>query len=742
MNFTFSLLLCFFVSLSALQEQELQEIEVGDLVLVMHSKLRQDMPADSARGLPPGEDFEAFVVEISPDRKKVAYERVTATGRRSGTLSMKYVELVKKGRLPRKSRKWTAKSGGTTIEATLTEITNDSVVLKRKNGKAVTVKVDSLSEGDQKYIDRMRDSSLERRAVLDSPTVPFGSKRKSLATKKWNWKAHPVEGQVPTGTYRSVELPMAVSIDRLGMVADDANSGMFGTLGESQLAMASEGQGSRAQGGLGGRRRVGAGRGGRGRGMRNQFGPFHIWESTFSEGGTKLYVLANQVEGQNCAVIVIDLATNEIESSERLDAFALAISTKGERVALLQTGGDEERGELIFRRVGDSEILKRLPVVAPSEIGGGFRVCRGAFMNDSTLITVGNEIVGLDVESGKGYATRQFPLGTMLESFAISPNRKQIAVMSFEGVLLFDAARGKPIGSIAFGDSISGDSCAFSPSGDRLAVFSRSASLISLYDLKTGKLYDSVAVEDTGIDQRISWADERFIMIGEGTLMDLELKTKVWEFTIADGRDSGLTHIRDHWYLYSDAGTNVCPIELPLSEIGRQLEGFDIADAKVLGEGDTFALELDLPFSETEKDEIFKKLRDNLEKRKFVFDESSKNVFVCYVQDGDRESKQIRVGGTLRDPELREASWTTTYSCIDLEVNGEIKWEKRSTNSPNRGNIVRKRNESLEATIQRLASPQPSQFRGGSLPQQFFSFPGGNNILGQSSISLDGLTPR
>lgn len=182
------------------------------------------------------EDIEAFVVEVSPDGKKIAYERVTATGRSRGTLSIEYVELIKKGRQPRKPRKWTAKSGGKEIEATLAEIKKDSVVLKRKGGKTVTVKIDLLSEADLKYIDRMRDSSLERSPVVDSPTVPFGSKRKALASKKWSWKAHPNSGKLPTGTFNSVELPMAVSMDRLGMVADDANMGRFGSPGESRLA--------------------------------------------------------------------------------------------------------------------------------------------------------------------------------------------------------------------------------------------------------------------------------------------------------------------------------------------------------------------------------------------------------------------------------------------------------------------------------------------------------------------------
>lgn len=740
--FAFSLLLCFFSSLGVVQESDQQKIEVGDLILVLNSKLQQDMPKGSGPARSLGDDFEAIVVEISPDGKRVAYEQIRANGRRRGTRSIKYVELVKKGRPPRKLRKWTGKSGSKTIDATLSEIKQDSVVLKKKNGKTVTVKIDTLSESDQAYVDRMRDSSLERRAVTKSPKVPFGSKRKKLASKKWSFKTHPIEGQLPTGNFNSVELPLAVSIDPMGMVADDANGGMFGMPGESQLDVSASGRGGRSnrmRGGTSGRLR-GSGRGMRGN--RRQYEPFRIWETTFSEDGKRLFVLANQVIGQNCAVIAIDLTTNKIISSERLDAFALAISTNGQRVALVQTGGAEKRGELIFRRVGDTEIIKRLPIEASSALNGGFRVCRGAFMNDSTLISVGNEIVGLDVESGKGYATQRFPFGTMLESFAISPNRKHIAVMSFDGILLFDAARGKPMGSIPFGDSFSGDSCVFSPAGDRVAVFSRSASMLNLYDLKTGKLSNSIAVEDTGIDKRISWPDQRFILVGEGTLLDVELKTKVWDFAIADRQDSGLIHIRDHWYLYSDGSTNVCPIELPLADIRGELDNFDVEASKVLGEGDTFSLELDLPFSAADRDEIFEKLRRNLENRKFVFDENSKNVFTCFVQDGDRESKQIRVGGTIRDPELKRASWTTTYSCIELVVDGQLKWEKRSTNSPNRGNIVSQRNENLDATIRRLASPKPSQFFGSSLPQQFFSFPGGDNVLGRSSVSLDGVSAR
>lgn len=726
MKSAFCLLFCWLISFNIVQEQE-QQIEVGDLVRILYMKRQQDIPELAGKG--PDGDFDAFVVEISEDGKKIAYQRVTANSRRAGTISMKYVELIRKGRRPRKPRKWTSASGNNSIEAVLVEIKKDAVVLKRKNGKTTTAKIDSLSETDRAYIDRMRDSSLERKVVVDSPDVPFGSRRKSLASKKWNWQSHPVGGTLPTGTFQAAELPVPISIDRLGMTSSDANSGSFGSPGDSDSRLA----GKRTSG-----RIAGSGRGMRGH--RRFGGSFHVWESTFSDDGETLFVLANQLEGQNCAVVAIDLTKNEVISAERLDAFALAISPNGQRVALVQTGNDQERGELIFRRVGHEEIMKRYPLEGPFENGGGYRICRGTFLNDSTLVTVGNEIVGVNIETGKGFATRPFPLGTMIEDFAMSPNRKQIAVMTHQGVLVFDASRGKSAGSIAFPESFFGQKCAFSPDGNRLAVFSRGSSLINLFDLTTGKLADSLAVEETGIDSRISWPDERFILLGNKVLMDLELKTKVWEFEVADGIDSGLAHIRDHWYLYSDSGSNICPIKLPLEDIRGQLNDFDVDDAKVLGEGDTFSIKVDLPFSDDENDKTFDQLRGQLEKRKLVFEENSANVFVCNVEDGKRESAKVRVGGTLRDPELEDVSWTTTYSCIGLRIDGDLRWEKRTVNSPNRGNIVRRGNETLDATIARLASPKPSQFRGNSLPQQFFSFPGNESVLGRSTVSLGGVS--
>ena len=64
-----------------------------------------------------------------------------------------------------KQRTWTSASGAFTVEATLREIKDDSVVLEKENGSSITVLLEKLSESDRKHVSDLK--KVVSKAVAD-----------------------------------------------------------------------------------------------------------------------------------------------------------------------------------------------------------------------------------------------------------------------------------------------------------------------------------------------------------------------------------------------------------------------------------------------------------------------------------------------------------------------------------------------------------------------------------------------
>jgi hypothetical protein len=181
------------------------------------------------------------------------------------------------------------------------------------------------------------------------------------------------------------------------------------------------------------------------------------------------------------------------------------------------------------------------------------------------------------------------------------------------------------------------------------------------------------------------------------------------------------------------------PVSLPLQRIEKSLDGLSIEDSTVLEEGDDFAVSIDLPFGAGEEEKIFASFEKQLKARGITYNENSKNVFHCFVEDGTPDSAIIHMSRTDENDTVT-VNFTPSKSRVQLLIDGDTKWQHVRNNTFVGGTLTGNGNETPQQAANRVCSPQASHFSGLRFPGRFMLFPNGRDVMGESRISQDGVT--
>ncbi|MFK7767552.1 MAG: SHD1 domain-containing protein [Mariniblastus sp.] len=637
---------------------------------------------------------------------------------------------------PKPIRTWKAATGHK-IVARLVALEGETVKLQKEDGTPVSIALNKLSLTDVNYVKNIGQNNLERRKITEKPEIPFSSNRLKLSGGRWEFKHDP-----------SVETNYSLGLETV-LMSDPVG---FGSNNRSRNRWSSRGRSGRTSG------RFGRGTAGETSSWRDKKLDYEFGQWTMAQDGKRCFMIANSKFDQGCLIQGMNFETGELEFSEKIDGQGIAISPDGRLVALLQTPrSNSRRGELIIKETGEGgAVLQRHTVKAFSD-KSGYAPQAGYFMNNSTLVTVGRRIVAINLDRKTGYCTTPFPKNAWLVDSALSPNRKHVALLSPGGIFIYDVSRGKPIGTIVFSDpddSLDGMSSidssridttrigqmavgriTFSGDGSKLAFCSAANSSITIYDLATGKVKRELPSHGIQVVKSVSWPSPRFLLLDNTHLFDLKLGVSVWKFKTEGSFFNPLFHMGQNTYLNNDGERGLTPISLPLERIAGEADELEIEDSIVLKEGDDYRLEMDTGFARSDLTKIEEHFEKQLGKRGITYNEESKNVFYLTVTESDEESAIIEMG----NDQTTTVRYTPTTCKVELEIEGDLKWEVVRENTFSGGALVGQQNESPQQAIERICKPKLTTFSGLQFPSRFVLFPNGSDVLGESTISSDGV---
>lgn len=605
---------------------------------------------------------------------------------------------------PKPFRKWTAANGKFDVQARYVSSTESTVELEKEDGSKITVELKQLSEVDNRYVANVGNNDLTRRKITEKSEIPFAKNRLKLTGSKWDFNrdtSESLDHSLPRKTVRMSEPVGFASSSRL-------RSNRWAPLAPGEEVSD----------------------------LENRTLDYRFGQWVLARDGQRCFMIANSPFDQGCLIQGFNFATGELEFFEEIDGQGIGISTDGSKVAFLQTSNiGTERGELIIKETGpDGSVLER-KIVKSFMDESGYSPTAGYFMNESVLVTMGRRFVAFDLERGTGYSTTPFPKYAILRDAAISPNRKQIAMLSDGGIFLFDVSRGKPVGALEI-DNVGFGKIAFSDDGTKILYCSRHLGGIKVFDLVTGKLTKEIIAHGEHVTKSVAWPHPRFVLLDNQSLFDLELGIVVWRFRNLGSFFDPLFHMGGNTFITHDGNQSLTPVELPLDRIESAVNKFSLDDITVLKSGESFRIDLDTGFGRQDDDKIRERFEQQLGLMGLTYDENSDNVFYCTVESEAEQTAAIR----MNEDDTRTVRFTPTICKIELEVDGDLKWKRTKHNTFSGGTLVGEQGEDPQQAVTRLCRPMPAFFQNARFPSRFILFPNGKDVLGESEISKNGVS--
>jgi len=561
-------------------------------------------------------------------------------------------------------RTWTDSSGKFTIEASLVSFENDTVKLKKEDGKILTLAIDKLSEVDKIYL-----------AENDSPANPFEAAERA-----------------PSGDSASGDSAPRTSSAK---TVDVNNAKEVGDYGETRWSCAPD---PAPLDDLASKKIS----------FRPGAIPFHSHPKDsgffFSHDGQKvLYTL--QVpkpmigEGdESTRIFLADVASGEtVMIKNKLCLNSYGLSPDGTKAMFVQIpwergiDTDGKKGKIIiFKCAADKfepfTILN--PIDSLERLGlGRSRSQETADVeqavwvsNDHILVFYSSDHTELllalvNVDTGKALwkLKPNFPA----KSVALSPGGKYFLVKSGKATLLVETVSGKTIGTL---EGVNGHDAAyysFSPDGQKIASCGNGG-MICLWDATTGQPEEAFFIDGANGYSTFTWVSNQHLMIGNKLIVDTTLQVPVWEYrgNIKDSCYFG----GQFWYLAGDKeAKTLVGVKIPQKKVLDQYSGNqNDANLFVVQPGMTVALKMD-PSISRDKDEIKRSMEEKLRENGLTLENDAPVVFLLKVtQEGEKPATyttgpfRMRGGGT--DVKFRQEKYElllqqgnkTLWSCTHV----------------------------------------------------------------------------
>lgn len=603
------------------------------------------------------------------------------------------------GGMTSEMRTWTDATGKFKIEAKMLGNEDGGIELEKKDGRVITLPLDKLSKTDQEFVAELESQS--------SSANPFagGKKRNSRSSgKSRSSRNRGSASAVTSPNYAENELYLS---DPGWNVTPDAATTVDSSSNKI-LPFAAK---------------------------KNKH-DFHNRFAGIQLSGNKRWLascISNPFDNHS-QIVRIDLESGRSAPPsiiERKDAKLIGISSDGSQAAVIKDRKGGQAGSLEFWKLGDSPEKTGAWKTASFHDRDGFSPKSGLFFDGARLMTFGRRVVMWDC--AKASAIYSFSIDKDFEP-ALSPNRKQLAVVENDLVYIVDAENGEALGMISPPETP--DQMAFSNNGRFLAGLNRQSHAIWVWDLRGNKLLQELSSElGGGREKSFEWVGDKYLFVDNTSLVDVKLRAKVWQY---DAQNSGTVISANDGRFWFASKNKVAPFKLPHKDLDAMTDKFDPKELLVLKPGSSVAIKfVRLTFSPSEQKNIRETLSKHLSNSDVSVVENEADadlVLVAEVKRGKTET--VEVSDFFSGPWSKSSekiTYTPNYASLSLEKDGVEVWKNRRSFEPS-GIIHVNEGENAQRAANRICKPTTDFFLGARFPKYIGQLPNGKP-LGSSRLA-------
>ncbi len=325
---------------------------------------------------------------------------------------------------------------------------------------------------------------------------------------------------------------------------------------------------------------------------------------------------------------------------------------------------------------------------------------------------------------------------------ALSPGRSYVVVATTGGVEVYDPLSGRLTGRLAE-EAPGFAQFSFSPDGRSLAVASHQR--LQVWEWEPRRLWRDIAVPAVAGSAGIDWTSDGYILLRGVYLVDLDRRIVLWEYkrsgtaaAEAGGLFGGL-----YWYVAMGGMPpgqlqQVVPVELPHPEARRVAEGLDPDSLLAIKPGVRVSLEINVQASPDERRKIAESLTSRLEKNGVTVAPGQPIKLVARTAPGETQQIEYSEHIGFNRP-VAKVSVTDKKCELAFVVNGRTAWQSQAVFSA--PHFLRlKEGQSVQQAVNELVKYDLRFFHAAPIPSHVVR-PTGKTSYGASQLTDTGVAP-
>ena len=454
----------------------------------------------------------------------------------------------------------------------------------------------------------------------------------------------------------------------------------------------------------------------------------------------------------NSRVLLCDLENGKVLNQVINDGHVtpLAIDDDGSRGLFKRTANNKDQLEIWSLA---AKGLEKVQEFSPADAKGrGHEIRWAAFLDSKRLLTAsyGSGMVVLWELPSLKPVYQVMIQGQSVP--ALSHDRKLLAFTTGQQVGILDVDAGKVLG-LRPANFTPWASLAFSPGGKWLACATNNRILV--WDLATGEQHREIFVNPGDVYGYISWPNDKMMLVGNKSLLDLELAYRFWEFK---DHNNVQVHGTQGWFVthgqQHQQGGALVPATVPTAAV---LEAYEKAVPDlVLKPGAVVKLDVSALPDEAERAKAAKALEEQLVKKGCKVGAEGTIELIASADVG----KEIEIGfvpapagggkgkfgigkfGKGKEPDLppgtkvRTVKLQTHFARLKFVAQGKTVWESSVDNVPK--SVQLEEGETLDQRMKKLERPNYAFYQTVDLPRLLHRDKGAGPV-GASQVSASGV---
>jgi hypothetical protein len=326
---------------------------------------------------------------------------------------------------------------------------------------------------------------------------------------------------------------------------------------------------------------------------------------------------------------------------------------------------------------------------------------------------------------------------------ALSPGRKHLAVPTSEGVCLYQATSGDPIGKLPGGNPGMVQTMAFHPDGKQLAVLAMQRLMV--WDLEKGVLDRDIYFTKPQFASAMDWLGKDYLLVGGQNLIDLERRVVLWEYRSNSGIQGrqGAQIGDNYWYLMSAndrSSRALFPAKLPHAAALQMAQKLKPDDVLAIKPGVSIAIQWSVQGDQKEVNDAYQSIVKQLQDIGMTYAEKSRLVLQVSTVAGETKEIQYRGFGGFLGRGSETARVTEHISKIQFVEDNNVIWlAEAHSGAPHFLSL--KEGQTLQQALAPYQKPNVKFFTQVNLPK-YVARPHPSGAYGHSELTAKGVVDK